>query len=431
MKRLGLVIALLGLLGCSEPEVLLEGERLDVRGNPIPTETVNRAEALPLPVATANANWSHVGGSTTHLVAHPALDRSLALAWSVDIGKGNDRKHRIAADPIVANGMVYVMDSRSRVTSVSTQGRVVWSVDLIPSTDGADEGLGGGLAAAGDQLFATNGFGQLSALDAATGAVQWTHDFESGAAAPPMAANGVVYVATSNAAGWALSADTGRVLWQVFGATADRSSAGSPAPVAAGPLVVFPFASGQMVSAVADTGARGWAASVAGRRLGGASSALTDLVGGPVFEGDRIYAGSYAGRAAAFDATNGRLLWTAEEGAAGPLWVAGNSVFFVSDRNQLLRLDAATGATIWAENLPYFTRDRIRRRKSVFVHHGPILAGGRLLLASDDGTLRQYDPVTGALAGTLPLPDGVARNPAVAGGALFLVTENGQLHALK
>ncbi|MGR3511639.1 MAG: outer membrane protein assembly factor BamB family protein [Paracoccaceae bacterium] len=431
MRRAGLWIAALALAGCAEQELLLEGERLDLDGNPIPVEVVNRAAPLPLPRAVANTSWTHVGGSTRHQIIHPALGSSLSVAWSVPIGQGNGRKHRISADPVVENGRVFTLDSRARVSATSTRGQPLWSVDLTPATDGADEGSGGGLAVAGSRVFATNGFGELTALDAATGRVLWRHDFDAGAAAPPTVADGVVYAVTTNATGWALSADTGRVLWQVVGASAERSGVGAPAPVIAGPLVVFPFSSGQMVSAVTESGAQAWAASVAGQRLGQAASVLTDLTGGPVFADNRVFAGSYAGRAAAFDATTGASIWQADEGASGPIWLAGGSLFFVSDRNQLLRVDATTGETIWTRDLPFFTRDRIRRRKALFLHNGPVLAGGRLVVASNDGVLRQFNPVNGDLIGTSALPSGAATNPVVAGRTLFVVSDAGELLALR
>ena len=431
MIRRGLIVAVLALAACSEPELLLEGERLDVRGNPVPAETVNRSLPLALPAPVRNADWTHSGGNTRHQLSHAALGRDLAVAWSVPIGAGNDRKHRITADPVVAGGRVFTMDSRARVSAVSTGGALLWSVDLTPSSDKADEVSGGGLAVSGGRVYATSGAGTLTVLDAASGNALWRQDFDAAATTPPTISGDVVYVVTANSTGWALSASTGRILWQVFGASSDRSSSSGPSPVIAGPLVVFPFASGQMVSAVTETGAQAWAASVAGQRLGRALGVVTDLTGAPIYAGDAIYAGSQAGRAAAFNATTGQPVWRADEGASGPLWLAGRSLFFVSDRNQLIRLDAATGEKIWARDLPFFTRERIRRRKSIFVHHGPILAGGRLVLISDDGMLREFDPVSGSLVGSRALPDGAARNPVVANGVLYVVTENGQLLALR
>lgn len=432
IRRGLLVLAFgLGLVACGEQELLLEGERLDVRGNPVPSNEVNRAAALPLPAAVANSSWSHVGGSPSHLVRHPALGTSLSVAWSVPIGQGNGRKHRITADPVVLNGRVFALDSRAQVTAVSTAGQALWSTDLTPASENADDASGGGLAVEGNRVFATSGFGILTALDAASGTVLWRHDFEAGATAPPTVANGVVYAVTANSVGWALSAETGRVLWQVFGAVGDRSSTAAPAPVITGPLVVFPFPSGQMVAAATGTGSEAWSASVAGQRAGFAAAVLTDLTAGPVVADNTIFAGSFAGRSAAFDATTGQQVWEATDGAAGLLWHAAGGLFFVSERNQLIRLNAATGEQVWSRDLPLFKRDRIRRRKSVFLHHGPVLAGGRLVIASDDGNVREFNPVDGALLRTFELPDGIASNPIVAGRTLYLISENGRLLALR
>lgn len=425
-------MALLVLLaGCGDQEPILIGERFDVRGNEIQTEVTNRAEPLALPAAIANAEWTHVGGNVRHQQTNLALSRSLQPVWSASIGDGNGKRQRLTADPVVAAGRVFTLDSQSRVTAFTTSGTPIWSVDVTPSADNSDEAPSGGLAVSGGRVYVTSGFGVLTVLEAASGEVIWTQDFDAAATGAPMVADGVVYVVTNNALGWALDAETGRILWQVLGAAAERSVTGGSSPVIAGPLVVFPFSSGQMVSAVTETGQQAWAASVAGQRLGRSFGVVTDLTGGPVVGSDTIYAGSHAGRAAAFDATNGQSRWRADEGATGPMWLAGGSLFFVSDENRLVRLDAATGETIWAQNLPLFTRTKIKRRKGTFVHFGPVLAGGRLVLVSDDGLMREFDPVTGSLISSTPLPDQAARNPIVAGGTLYVVTANGQLHAFR
>lgn len=432
MKRLAVSIALLLLAACAEQEVLLEGERLDVQGNPVPQETANRAAPLALPPARAIAEWSQSGGNARHQLDHVALRRPLGLAWSADIGTGNSRRYRITSDPVIAGGRVFAMDSQARVSAFSTSGQALWSADLTPPEDSDGDAAGGGLAAAGGTVFATTGFGTLTALDAATGGVRWVHDFDAAATGAPTVDNGVVYAVTANATGWAIDARTGRILWQVVGAGGNRGIAGGgPSPVVAGPLVVFPFSSGQMVAAVAGDGTQTWAASVAGGRLGRGFSVVTDLTGGPVVRGDTIYAATHAGRAGAFDSTTGRQVWRAEEGATGAVWLAGNALFMVTDDNRLVRLDAATGETVWEQDLPFFTRARIKRRKATYVHYGPILASGRLILVSDDGMLREFDPVSGSLVGEQALPDGAARNPVVAGGTMYVVTENGRLHALR
>ena len=41
-----------------------------------------------------------------------------------------------------------------------------------------------------------------------------------------------------------------------------------------------------------------------------------------------------------------------------------------------------SGEVIWQIELPYFVKDKPNKRKAIFAHYGPILAGGRV----EDGT---------------------------------------------
>jgi outer membrane protein assembly factor BamB len=171
---------------------------------------------------------------------------------------------------------------------------------------------------------------------------------------------------------------------------------------------------------------------VAGTRIGRAWGAVRDITGDPVVVGDTAYVGNATGRIAALTTATGQPRWTAREGAYGPVWPVGGSLFLLSDESQLVRLSASTGELIWAVDLPYFTETRRERRRSrIFAHYGPVLAGGRLWIASDDGLLRGFDPASGALAATTEIPGGAAVSPVVVGGVMYVVARNGQLHAFR
>jgi outer membrane protein assembly factor BamB len=60
-----------------------------------------------------------------------------------------------------------------------------------------------------------------------------------------------------------------------------------------------------------------------------------------------------------------------------------------------------------------------------------VLAGGRLWVASGDGTLRAFSPSDGAMIVEIALPGGAAAPPAVAGGVLYVVTRDGRLLAFQ
>ncbi|CAN0598726.1 unnamed protein product, partial [Ectocarpus sp. 12 AP-2014] len=208
---LGCALALLA--ACGDQEVILTGERLDLGGNET-AAVVNRAAPLSLPAPSVNANWTHQNGNTAHFLAHPALSRSLQQVWSAPIGEGNERKHRITADPVIASGRIYTMDSRSLVTAHTTSGAPVWTRDVTPASENKDDASSGGLAVAGDTLYVTSGFGFVTALDASTGTPRWTQELDAGSSGPPTVQDGVVYLTTRDALGWALDARSGKILWQ-------------------------------------------------------------------------------------------------------------------------------------------------------------------------------------------------------------------------
>ncbi len=195
-------------------------------------------------------------------------------------------------------------------------------------------------------------------------------------------------------------------------------------------MVLFPFASGEVLAVQAADGVRQWSATVAGARRGRAYGAIGDITGDPVVAGGVTYIGNQSGRAVAIRSDSGERLWTAREAAYNPVLAVGNAVFLVNDEARLVRLDAATGQTVWQVPLPYYEPvRRENRRVAITAHYGPVLAGGRLVVASGDGALRFFSPVDGSALGTLDIPGGAAALPALAGGALYVVGGNGQLHA--
>ncbi len=438
-SSIGLLCGLAVLAACGDQEVILQGKRVPIRQEEpiaaaIPGAEVELASfstALNLPAPSVNAAWTQVAGGPTHTIPHPAFSAAPQLIWSAGIGQGNSRKHRITADPVVADGRVFTLDSRSRVTATSTGGATLWTADLTPPSDNEGEASGGGVAVAGNRVYVTTGFGQVSALDAATGAEIWRQDLDAPATSSPTVASDLVYVVSRDNRAWAIRTSNGRVAWSIPGTPSQVGVVGGAAPAVTDQVAIFPFGSGEVVAALRQGGVRIWGATVAGQRRGRAYANITDIVADPVVTGGVIYTGNQSGRSVAIDAASGNRIWTAPHGAYGPVTVSGGSVFLISDQSKLVRLDAASGTEIWSRDLPYFRRERTRKAKAIFAHYGPVLAGGALWVASDDGTLKSYDPATGADRATIGLPGGAASSMAVAGRTMYIVSERGQLHAFR
>ena len=421
-----LLVALLA--GCGERDLILPGDRVAIRTD---IAFVNQSKVINLPTSRMNADWTHRNGGPAHEISHPALGASLAQLFSVSVGEGDSRRARITSEPVVFGGMIYTLDARARVSATAVSGEPIWTTDVTPRTDDRFDASGGGLSVAGGTVFVATGFGELTALNAANGDKIWSQDLDAPGTSAPTIQGDIVYVVARNSAAWALDVLTGRIQWQLSGAPSIANFGGGSGVAVNNDIAVFPFPSGEIVATFPQNGTRRWQAVVSGERIGKAATLVSDISSDPVIIGDRIYVGNFGGQLVAFDAFNGDRVWTATEGALGPVWPSGNAVFFVNDLGELVRLDAATGNPVWRIALPTADMRSRRKQRAVVAHYGPILAGGRLIVAATDGVIRQFDPVSGALIGTTLIAGGAAASPVVAGGVLYVITKTGQLVAFR
>jgi outer membrane protein assembly factor BamB len=420
------------LAACAERDAVLPGERIPVRpANPPVAEGVR---PISLPPATMNADWSHRNGDASGRPRQPALRPAPELIWAVDIGAGDAKRARILTAPIVAGGLIFTIDAAGRLTAVTRSGGIAWTRSLVPERQVADSGPGGGMAQAGGVLYVTTGFGEVWALDPASGGTIWHQEFDAPIRAAPTVQGGRVFVVLRSDAGYGLDARTGEVLWRVQG-TGGTGLLGGASPAADGQLVVVPFASGEVLGVLARNGLTVWGTAITGGRREFVRNSINDVSGDPVIDGAWVYASNQSGRTIRLDSRTGERAWTLAEGSYGPAWPAGNSVFLLSDVGALVRVDADSGEELWRVELPqFFPPGGLFGRGKPFraiPYYGPILAGDRLWVASGDGLLRAFSPVNGALLAELPLPGGAAAAPAVAGGVMYVVSRDGRLLAFQ
>ncbi len=436
----GLFSGLLVLAACAEEETYLPGVREDVRSvlqnaelsEPLDVKDAqNTSRGIALIATSNNASWTQGVGTSKYRIANAALRGTTQLAWTANIGSGDSRKFRITADPVVSGGRVFTLDSGAQVTATSTSGQTLWTRDLTPVTDKQGEGTGGGIAVEGETLYVSIGYGVLAALDTNTGGIRWTQDLDATGSGTPTIYGDLVYLSAGDDTGWAVRKSDGRVEWQVGASTSVNNVLGAPAPAVTDQFAVFAFGSGEVQGVFRQGGLGRWNTSVVGKRPGRALSTVSDVTSAPVVSGDTVYVGNQSGRLAALNVNSGARLWTARSGAVGPVFPAGDSVFAITDLNELVRLDASDGSRIWGTPLPNFVKEKPRKQSRIFANYGPIIAGGRVIVASNDGKLRSFDPTNGALIGVTEIPNGATTAPVVAGGTLYVVSSKGQLHAFR
>ena len=437
LSRRAALLAPLTLAACDTVEGWFATKKTSLRGKREIVEALRPGlmpdEGVPkivLPAPVQNSGWPQEGGNPTHTMGHLAVNVTIAEAWTADIGSGGGYRKKILAQPLVADGMVYTMDSEGHVSAFTlSNGSRQWRADT--KNDDADAyNVGGGLAVDAGTVYAVNGLGDLVALDAAKGTERWRKTLPVLARSSPTVIEGRLFVTTIDDQLLALSASDGRQLWSHQGVGGGTSMLGQPAPAYAGGLVVVGFGSGELAAMRADTGTVVWSDGLGSARMRSALTDFTAIRGAPVISNNLVYAVGMGGLAVAIDLPTGRRVWERQITGLTTPCVAGDWLFVVSVEQEMIALNARDGRIAWVTPLPRWGNEE--KHKDPLTWFGPVLAGDRLVVTGTSGEAVSISPYTGALLGRQPLSDVAAPvTPVVADGTLLVVSDNARLLALR
>ncbi len=432
LTRRAALLAPLALAGCGDwfgaTKTPLPGKRLDVLP-PVRNLTVDTANTSPivLPPPLLNPDWPQVGGNPQHHMGPLAAGTALKLIWRASIGEGASYRRQLTAQPIVAGGNVFTMDAAGVVCAFRlADGSRLWRFNTKAKKDRSQE-LGGGISFDHGVLYAATGRAEVVAIDAARGVPRWRQTIGAPARAAPTVSGGKLYVPTIAAQLLALDAAGGKQIWSYQGRAALVGLLGEPSPAIGNGLVIAGFASGELTALSLDTGAVQWSDNL-GAVLGAGSPAdLSAVHALPVVDGSEVYAISMGQVLVAEDIHSGRRVFYLDVAGSETPSVAGDWVFVLTADQRLAAIQREVGLVRWITVMPLFTNPKHERGPILW--HGPLLAGGRLLLAGENGELAAVAPETGKILDRARLPGPAAQAPTVADGTVLVLLRDGTLTA--
>ena len=436
LTRRTALLAPLALGGCGLWDDWFGTKKTPLQGKREPIlvgrRTLSVDEGVPkveLPAEVRNVDWPQAGGNPAHFMGHLAAGERLTEAWSANIGAGGGYRRKILAQPVAADGIVYVMDYDAVVSAfyVDGGGRV-WRFDTRDEDDDSTN-VGGGLAVDQGTLYAVNGLAELVALDAAKGTVRWRSKFGAPTRSAPTVVEGRLFVTTIEDRLLSLATDDGRQLWSHQAANATTSILGRPAPAYADGLVVAGFGSGELATVRAESGGVVWTDTLAATIGGGGLADFSAIRGLPVVSEGRVYAISMGGLAVAIDLPSGRRLWEREVSGEDSPWAAGGWLFVVSLDQRIAAVNREDGRVAWVTELPRW--ENPEKQRDPITWYGPLLAGDRLVVAGTNHQALAVSPYSGEILGQQPLSGAASLGPIAAGGTVFVVTDDGRLLALR
>ncbi|RIX32125.1 outer membrane protein assembly factor BamB family protein [Sphingomonas edaphi] len=434
-----LLVSAVLLAGCaggglfkSKPKTPILGERVAVLVNEAEIEVDPATAALPmsLPEATVNDSWAQSGGNARKSVGHVALGNTLGAAWTASIGEGSSAKGRLGGGPVVADGKVFTIDTQGTVRAFdANSGGQLWSARFGDIGNNSASVYGGGVAYDGGRVYATNGLGYVAALDARNGAAVWTVRPGGPLRGEPSVADGSVYVMSQDNQIYQLKTADGSTNWSSAAALEIAGVFGAAAPSIGQGTVVAGFSSGELNAYRYENGRQVWQDALARTSISTSVASLSDIDADAVIDGGVVYAVGQGGRMVALDLFSGQRIWELNFAGIATPWVAGDWLFAVNDRAQLVAISRANGKIRWINQLPGY--ESMKSKKNPITYVGPVLAGNRLIVAGSNGALINVNPMDGSFQSQVDLKDGVSFQPVVANNTLYILTDSGRLVAYR
>ena len=436
-RSLLFALPLVGLLSaCGNAPVILSEEEKAARVtiNPFQDTLVPDPElasaTITLPEARPSGDWTQAGMTPAKITENVAAGADFREAWRVNVGEGSGEIKRIVAAPVVKDGRIYTIDSAQKVSAFdANSGKRVWEKQLKAANPKWDEfSVGGGLGIAGDKLIVGSGFAYITALRLNDGGEIWTRRVESPVSSSPAIMGNRAFLTSTNNDFFALDVDTGEVVWNDQALSETARVLSSPSPAVTPDILAVGYSSGELIAYLPANGRRLWSDTLTSTGRYTPLSAINDIAGRPTIQDGVVYAASHSGVLTAIDARSGARIWSKTFGSRlGPV-VSGEYMFVVGTNGRVACFKKIDGKLAWSRDLPEF-KDGNRENRIVWT--GPLLASGRLVIASSEGDVIALSPQNGETQAELKVGQSIFIEPIAAAGKIFVLTDQANLIAIR
>jgi outer membrane protein assembly factor BamB len=215
----------------------------------------------------------------------------------------------------------------------------------------------------------------------------------------------------------------GKQRWELEQTLPILTLRGASSPILVGSTIVCGFDNGRLLAVDIDTGDIEWDSMLAVPTGRSDLDRLADIDGAIAVVGQDIYAAGYNGRVASIAAESGQVLWSKEISSYVGMAADWNSVYTSRDDGEVLALGRMNGVEAWRNDdllrrlptlpVPFYTTVVVGdfegylhflsnidgqiigrvRLSGAAITSAPVVAGNRLFVQSDDGSVAAYEVV--------------------------------------
>lgn len=392
MKKIALLVAALGLSGCS----IMESVSDATTGL---TEYVFGADNLEPPAKLTEYT--------------PELEPQ--VVWKENIGEGaGDRQFKLI--PVVTDKSIFVADHEGLVKALDPRtGDDQWEVET-------ELALSAGPTLGKEALILVSNHAEVIALDPINGHQLWKAKVSSEVLSIPVIAQGIVIVRSVDGRMVALNEHDGHKRWEFDRSVPALSLRGSGSPAIDGDMLIGGFDNGKLLALRLKDGRQLWEVSIAMPQGRSEVERLVDLDSDPLIQDGVVYIASYQGGISAAQTNNGNIVWRNDAiSAFSGMSQLGRNLYVTDASSDVYQLEQRSGSSLWKQ------KDLHQRQLTAAVAYGDYVVVGDF-----EGYVHWLSASDGRQMGRLQVDsDGISVTPVVQDNIVYVYSKDGTLAALK
>jgi outer membrane protein assembly factor BamB len=338
----------------------------------------------------------------------------ISKLWGASVG-GGGKKLRLGLGIASAGNKLFAAGRDGDVAAFDLKsGKQLWRVETKLT-------LAGGTGVGRDVVVVGSADGQIVVLAADNGAQRWRADVKGEILSAPAVAENEIIVRTVDGKLRALALSDGVEVWSAEQQIPKLTLRGAAAPVVANDVAISGFDNGRVLAVNLKDGVTVWDAPVSPSHGRTELERLNDIDAPVKVAGDDVFVAGFQGRAAMLALDSGQVWWTRDLSSYRGVDVDDEQMYVSTSDGDLVALKRRSGVEVW--------RDDSLKRRSL---SAPAVVGDYVAVADLEGYVHWFDRATGAVAGRVKTGgDRVTNAPLSVDGTLYVITDNGDIVALR
>lgn len=333
------------------------------------------------------------------------------LVWSTSAGNGAGDEY-LKMQPTLKNGTLYTAGSKGTVTAIdAATGRINWKVGTqVPLSAGP--GVGENLIVVGSRK------GDVVALNTSDGGIIWKQNVNGEILAKPAVGENLVIIKTMDGYIRALSLTDGHERWSFQQVEPNLILRGSSSPLIRHRSVIAGFANGNLAKFSAADGQIQWMQPLATPEGAFAIQRMIDIDPDPVVYNGSIYAATYQGKIASLDWESGRIIWDHNISSYTGMAVAPEAIYITDAKSDVWGFNRDSGLVNWRQT-------KLEARGT----SGPAVMDNYLVVGDAQGYVHWLSQSDGHFVARQKAGAAIYAAPIVAGNTVYVATTTGRVLA--